>query len=154
MNRLIHFCLIFVLLLLIPFRVSSNNKTCKNLEQLNLWLMGYKEGFQKVIIIIVDGLGPNDTQVLYFIPDFYSQYVQLVEIYNTKKPATFSLKNVGSFMFGEQLLTNFSTSFVFPMFHVVVGERLVEVHNKCIKGQDFAVNFEVCIRDFFSFVFF
>jgi len=36
--------------------------------------MGYKE--QRVIIIIIaNGLGPNDTQVLYFIPDFYPQYV-------------------------------------------------------------------------------
>jgi hypothetical protein len=54
-------------------------------------------------------------------------------------------------MFGEQLLTKFSNIFV---IHVVATERVVEIHNKHTKGHDFEVNFEVCIRHFFLFVFF
>jgi hypothetical protein len=63
------------------------------------------------ILIITNGLGPNDTQALYFFPEFYPQYLLLVETYNTRRLANFLAKNVGSFMFGEQLLTNFSTHF-------------------------------------------
>jgi hypothetical protein len=48
-------------------------------------------------------------------------------------------------MFGEQLLTNLSTIFVIPMHDVVAAERLVEIHNKHTKGQDFTMNFEICI---------
>jgi hypothetical protein len=68
----------------------------------------------------------------------------LVEIYNTRRHATFLAKDVGNYMFGQQLLTNFSTIFVIPMLDVVVVERLVEIHNKHSKGQDFTMNFEVC----------
>jgi hypothetical protein len=47
-------------------------------------------------------------------------------------------------MFDEQLLTNFSTIFVIPMPDVVATERLMEIHNKHTKGQDFTMNFELC----------
>jgi len=67
----------------------------------------------------------------------------LVEIYNTLRNATFLAKDVGNYMFDE-LLTNFSTIFVIPMPDVVTAERLMEIHNKHTKGQDFTMNFEVC----------
>jgi hypothetical protein len=47
-------------------------------------------------------------------------------------------------MFDEHLLTNFSTIFVIPMPDVVAIKRLMEIHNKHTKGQDFTMNFEVC----------
>jgi len=56
-------------------------------------------------------------------------------------------------MFCEQLLTNFFTIFVINVLDVVTLEKLVEVHNKHTKEQDFEVNFEVCTINFFSFVF-
>jgi len=44
------------------------------------------------------------------------------------------------------------TIFVIFVLDVAIIEKLVEVHNKHIEGQDFVVNFEVCKRDlFFSF---
>ncbi len=107
----------------------------------------------KRFILIVDGLGPNDTQMLSFIPKFYPQYVQMVEAYNIGRPTTFLAKNVGSFMFGEQqLLTKFSNILVIHVLDVATTERLVEVHNKHTEGHDFEVNFEICIKQFFSFV--
>jgi hypothetical protein len=69
----------------------------------------------------------------------------LVESYSTIRLVTFLAKNVGSFMFGEQqLLIKFSTIFVIHMLDIATTKRLVEVHNKHTKGQDFQVNFEVC----------
>ncbi len=68
----------------------------------------------------------------------------MVEIYNIGRHATFLAKDVGNYMFGEQLLINFSTIFVIPMPDVVAAERLMEIHNKHTKGQDFTMNFEVC----------
>jgi hypothetical protein len=68
----------------------------------------------------------------------------LVEIYNTGRHATFFAKDVGNYMFSEQLLTNFSTIFVIPMPDVVATERLVEIQNKHTKGQDFTMYFEIC----------
>jgi hypothetical protein len=62
-------------------------------------------------------------------------------------------KNVGSFMFGEQLLTNFSTIFVIHVPNVATNEKLVKVHNKHIERQNFTMNFKVCIKGFFSFCF-
>jgi hypothetical protein len=59
LNILIHSCLIFILLLLIPFKVSSNNNTCKNLEQLSLWSLEYMAGLQRALfwlLLMVWGL--------------------------------------------------------------------------------------------------
>ncbi len=59
LNGLIHPYLIFVLLLFIPFKVSSNDKTCKNLEQLSLWSLEYMACFQRILfwlLLMVWGL--------------------------------------------------------------------------------------------------
>jgi len=53
-------------------------------------------------------------------------------------------------MFGEELLSNFSTIFVIHVPDVGACERVVEVNYIHTKGQDF----EVCIINFFSFVLF
>jgi hypothetical protein len=58
----------------------------------------------------------------------------LVEIYNVGRLVTFLAKNVWNSMFGEQLLTNFSTIFVIHVLDVATVKRLVEVHNKHTKG--------------------
>jgi hypothetical protein len=64
-------------------------------------------------------------------------------------------KNVGNSMFGEQqLLTNFSTISMIHVPDVTTIERLMEVHNKHTEKHNFAVNFKVCIKHFFSFVLF
>jgi hypothetical protein len=55
-------------------------------------------------------------------------------------------------MFNEQqLLRKFSTIFVNHVLNVVANERLVEVHNTHIEGQDFVVIFEVFKIDLFFF---
>jgi hypothetical protein len=59
----------------------------------------------------------------------------LVETYNTRRLATFLAKNVGSSMFGKQLLTNFPTIFVIFVPDVATIEKLVEVHTNTIKGR-------------------
>ncbi len=59
LNIFIHSCLTFVLLLLIPLKVSSNDKICKNLEQLSLWSLGYVACFQRVsfwLLLMIWGL--------------------------------------------------------------------------------------------------
>jgi len=56
-----------------------------------------------------------------FFPKFYPQYVLLVEAYIIRRLANFLAKNVGSFMFGEQLLTNFSTIFVILVLDVATN---------------------------------
>ncbi len=49
------------------------------------------------ILVVADGLEDVDTQALALFHEFYVQYVQLVEIYNTRKPTTLLIKNVGIF---------------------------------------------------------
>jgi hypothetical protein len=44
------------------------------------------------------------------------------------------------------------TIFVIFVLNVATIERLVELHNKHIEGQDFAVNFKVCKRDLLFFI--
>jgi len=73
----------------------------------------------------------------------------LVEIYSIGRLVTFLAKNVWSSMFGEQLLTNFSTIFVIHVHDVAIVKRLVEIHNKHTERRDSVMNFEVCKRDFF-----
>jgi hypothetical protein len=43
----------------------------------------------------------GDTQALYFYLEFYPQHVQLVNLYNTNKPATFLVNNIKNVSFGE-----------------------------------------------------
>lgn len=65
--------------------------------------------FSKIIIlIIVDDLGLNDTQALFFSSRVLST-ICIVETYSTRRPTTFLANNVGNFMSSEQLLTKFST---------------------------------------------
>jgi hypothetical protein len=131
----------------------------QELGTIELMVIGiYGRSSKSFILIVTNGLGPNDTQALSFFLEFYPQYVELVETYNIGRLATFLAKNVSNFMFGEQhLLINFSTIFVIIVPDVTTHEIIVEVHNKHIKGQNFVVNFEVCILDiffhFFSFDF-
>lgn len=37
---------------------------------------------------MLNALGDDDTQTLAFYPEFYSRYVQLVKVYNIRKPTT------------------------------------------------------------------
>jgi hypothetical protein len=56
-------------------------------------------------------------------------------------------------MFGEQqFLINFLTIFVIHMPDIATTKKLVEIHNKHTKAQDFQVNFEVCKTFFFILV--
>jgi len=43
----------FILLLFIPFIVSSNNKICRNLKQLSLWSLRYMASFQRVSFLLL-----------------------------------------------------------------------------------------------------
>jgi hypothetical protein len=58
-------------------------------------------------------------------------------------------------MFGEQqFLINFLTIFVIHMLDIATTKKLVEIHNKHTKAQDFQVNFEVCKTIFFHLLVF
>lgn len=84
---------------------------------------------------------------LNFIPN-----VQLVNLYNTCRPAIFLVKNIRSVIFGEQeLLTNFSSVFIILAPNHATIDRLNKVHNKKIEGQDFAIKFEIWVYILFCF---
>jgi hypothetical protein len=55
---------------------------------------------KKIILVVSNGLGDDDTQAFTFCSKFYSQYVQVVKVCNNKKLATFLIKNVGSVVYG------------------------------------------------------
>ncbi len=64
----------------------------------------------------------------------------------------FWLRMLAILMFSEQqLLTKISTIFVNCVLTVATNERLVEVHNKHIEGQNFAMIFEVFKINLFLF---
>jgi hypothetical protein len=67
----------------------------------------------------------------------------LVETYGIRKPNTLLIKNVGTPVFSEQLVTNFASSFVIPAPNDANIKKLIEVHESEIDGQDFTNNFEV-----------
>ncbi len=55
------------------------------------------------------------------------------------------VKNIGSYWFGEQqLVTNYATIFVMHAPDATTVKRLIQIHNKRTKGQDFTTNFEAC----------
>ncbi len=63
-------------------------------------------------------------------------------MHSTNNPATMLVKNIGSFWFSEQqLVTNYATIFVIPAPNVIAIKRLIKIHNKRTKGQNFATNF-------------
>ncbi len=76
-----------------------------NLEQLrtlNMVVMGIYDRFAKTsIFVVANGLKASDTQALYFYLEFYPQHVQLVNLYNTNKPATFLVNNIKNVSFGK-----------------------------------------------------
>ncbi len=59
--------------------------------------MGIYWRFAKTFIFVMaNGLKTSDTEALYFYLEFYPQYVQLVNLYNTNKPTTLLVKNIRS----------------------------------------------------------
>ncbi len=53
------------------------------------------------IFVAANGLKACDTQALYFYLEFYPQYVQLVNLYNTSKHATLLVKDIRNAVFGK-----------------------------------------------------
>jgi hypothetical protein len=65
----------------------------------------------------------------------------LVKIYNTRRPTIVLIKNIGTPIFGEQLVTKFASCFVILALGNGAIERLSKVHHKKIESQDFVTNF-------------
>jgi hypothetical protein len=71
--------------------------------------------------------------------------MKLIKLYSIVSLATMLVKNIRSSWFGEQqLVINYVTIFVIHVLDVTILKRLIEVHNKRTKGQDFTTNFKVC----------
>jgi hypothetical protein len=86
----------------------------KELGTMELVVNGIYGWFAKVfILVITNGLGSNDAQALSFYLEFFTQYMELVKMYNIGNLATMLVKNIGNSWFGEQqLITNYATTFV------------------------------------------
>ncbi len=76
-----------------------------DLEQfktLKMVVTGIYGRFAKAFIFVAaNGLKACDTQALYFYLEFYPQYVQLVNLYNTSKHATLLVKDIRNAVFGK-----------------------------------------------------
>jgi hypothetical protein len=97
----------------------------------------YGRSVKAFVLVVVDGLEIVNMHVLAISPEFYVQYVKLVEMYATRKLATILIKNIGTLVFSEQLVTNFASCFVILAHGSGVVEKLSKVHHKKTKCQDF-----------------
>jgi hypothetical protein len=52
------------------------------------------------ILIMFDGDDNEDFHAIFFFLKFYSQYMQLVKLYNTSRPTTFLIKNFNNVFYG------------------------------------------------------
>jgi hypothetical protein len=112
----------------------------------------YNKSKKVFILVMVDGLKVGDTQTLFFYFEFYTQYVQLVNTHYISRPITILGKNIGTTVFGEQLVMNFSNVFIIPILNQATIDKFNKIHNKKISGQDFAINFDVlCVYFMVSF---
>jgi hypothetical protein len=150
LNILIHSCLIFILLLLIPFKVSSNNNSCKNLEQLNLWSFKYMAGLQRVLFWFLFMVWGLMTCMPYpFLQSSTHNMYSWLKLTTLENLQCFWLRMLAILcLVNNSFWQNFQPLLSIMCLMFADVKRLVEVHNKHIERQDFAMNFEVCKKTF------
>jgi hypothetical protein len=108
------------------------------IQTIKMILVGIYGRFAKAfVLVVVDGLEIVNMHALAISLEFYVQYVKLVEMYATRRLVTIFIKNIGTPIFSEQLVTNFASCFVILAHDSGVVEKLSKVHYKKTKCQDF-----------------
>ncbi len=93
---------------------------------------------------MANGVDVEDSHDPSFFPNFYLQYMQLVQVHNTSKRAMLLVKNIKNIIYNEQHLVTNYTTFVMPTLDNIVAKRLSEVHMVRIEGNNFNTTFDMC----------
>jgi hypothetical protein len=93
---------------------------------------------------VANGVDVEESYDPSFFPNFYLQYMQLVQVHNTSRRAMLLAKNIKNIVYNEQHLVTNYTTFVMPFVDNKVAKRLSEVHKVKIEGNDFNTTFDIC----------
>lgn len=73
---------------------------------------------------MANGVDVEDSNDPSFSPNFYLQYMQLVQVHNTSKWAMLLVKNIKNIVYNEQHLVTNYTTFVMPFVDNKFAKRL------------------------------